>query len=54
MSFAALTLQTFQIDVGNPGGVFNAAAAEWWQQNAHRIPLTREPFLGSESAGAEA
>lgn len=44
-AYAALTLQTFQIDVADPAGVFNSKAALWWQENSHRIPLTREPFL---------
>jgi hypothetical protein len=45
MSYAALTLQTFQIDVRDPAGIFNAQAARWWQDNASRIPLSREPFM---------
>jgi hypothetical protein len=28
--------------------VLNPAAADWWQQNTDRIPLTREPFLHRE------
>jgi hypothetical protein len=50
MSYAALTLQNFQIDAAHPAGVFNIEAARWWQENASRIPLTREPFLESGPA----
>ncbi|HOX04418.1 MAG TPA: hypothetical protein P5555_19330 [Candidatus Paceibacterota bacterium] len=48
MTYGALTLQTVQLDRLDPAGVLNAAAADWWQRNVHRIPLTREPFLRSE------
>ena len=53
MAYAALTLQTFQFDAAAPGGIFNGEAAEWWQVNAHRIPLTREPFLEPQRAPQE-
>jgi hypothetical protein len=53
MAYAALTLETFQFDAADPGGVFHGEAADWWQTNAHRIPLTREPFLGFRPATRE-
>ena len=53
MAYAALTLQTFQFDAAAPGGIFNNEAAEWWQVNAHRIPLTSEPFLEPQRAPQE-
>lgn len=52
MTYGALTLQTIQLDSLDSAGVLNAAAADWWQRNAHRIPLSREPFLRSESNDA--
>jgi hypothetical protein len=45
MAYGALTMQTVQYDEFGAIGVFNLEAARWWQQNQHRIPLTREPFL---------
>ena len=47
MTYGALTLQAIQIDLTDPAGVLNAAAAEWWQSppNLRRIPLSREPFI---------
>ncbi len=53
LTYYALTMQTFQIDVRDPHGVFNGEAASWWQENAKRIPLTREPFLERRSAPKE-
>jgi hypothetical protein len=49
MTYGALTLQTVQMDLLDAAGVLNPAAALWWQQNTHRIPLTREPFLREEA-----
>ena len=54
MSYAALTLQTFQIDSRHAAGVFNEAACHWWQENTDRIPLTRRPFLDSGGKWDEA
>ena len=31
-----------------PSGRMNPAAALWWQQNTHRVPLSHEPFLREE------
>jgi hypothetical protein len=45
MTYAALTLQSAQIDEGDPAGVLNVEAARWWQQNRGRIPLTATPFF---------
>ena len=43
--YRALTLQTVQFDAFDSAGVMNGAAADWWQRNAARIPLTTESFL---------
>jgi len=48
--YRALTLQTVQFDVFDSAGVMNGAAADWWQRNAARIPLTSESFLNSGDA----
>jgi hypothetical protein len=48
LSYFALSLQAIQIDQMDPAGVLNPAAADWWQRNASRIPLSREPFLRPE------
>lgn len=53
MTFGALSLQAIQIDLLDPAGVLNPAAALWWQQNASRIPLTREAFLRDEVPHAD-
>jgi len=45
MTYGALSMQTTQLDLLDPAGVLNPAAADWWQRNPARIPLTREPFL---------
>ena len=52
LSYGALTMQTAQIDERHPAGVFNEAAAVWWQANTQRIPLSLEPFLGVPEAAA--
>lgn len=52
-AYAALTLQNFQIDVGDASGVYRSEAALWWQANANRIPLTREPFLNGRDVPQE-
>jgi len=49
MSYAALTLQSVQLDERDAAGVMNVDAARFWQQNPHRIPLSRETFLGEAS-----
>jgi hypothetical protein len=45
MTYGSLTLTTTLLDTGDPAGLLNPAAAEWWQRNTGRIPLTREPFI---------
>ena len=45
MAYGALSLQAVQIDERDHAGVLNAAAARWWQQNRHLMPLTTEPFI---------
>jgi len=45
MTYGALTMQTVQIDETDGAGVLNHEAALWWQQNLHRVPLSRVAFL---------
>lgn len=45
MTYGALTMQSVQFSAFDSVGVMNQAAAEWWQGNAQRIPLSREPFI---------
>lgn len=51
MAYGALSMQTVQIDERDSAGVMNAAAAQWWQSNLGRIPLSREPFLSVANGG---
>ena len=48
MTYGALTMQTTQLDLLDPAGVLNPAAADWWQHSSKLIPLSREPFLRNE------
>jgi hypothetical protein len=52
MTYGALSLQTTQMDWLDSAGLLNPAAADWWQRNPHRIPLTKEPFLQKEAQHA--
>jgi hypothetical protein len=45
MAYGALTMMGVQLDPGNSAGVMNPAAADWFQRNPARIPLSRESFL---------
>jgi hypothetical protein len=45
LSYSALAMTTTQTNPGDTAGVMNVAAAEWWNHNWHRVPLSREPFL---------
>jgi hypothetical protein len=45
IAYAALSMQSIMIDALDPAGVLNSRAAEWWQRNRQRIPLTRAAFL---------
>ncbi len=45
MSYAALSMQTVQLDALDAAGVMNGDAAQWWKLNQDRIPLSRESFL---------
>ena len=47
LTYQALTLAAAQFNPLDPAGVMNGAAAEWFQRNPHRIPLTKEPFIFS-------
>jgi hypothetical protein len=53
-TFAALTLQSIQLDERDPAGIMNPPAAKWYLQNRERIPLTREGFLEFKSTDADA
>jgi hypothetical protein len=52
-SYAALTLQSIQVDERDHAGVLNLAAALYWQANGHRIPLSNEPFLADVAQDAD-
>ena len=45
MTYGAITLQTVMIDEMDAAGVLNPDAARWWQQNIHRLPLSKEAFI---------
>jgi hypothetical protein len=47
--YGALSMQSIQLDVGDPAGVFDAEIARWWQENLHRVPLTRTALLDPRS-----
>lgn len=44
-TFAAITLQSVQLDPNDSAGLFNPNAARWWLANRHRIPLTNEGLI---------
>ena len=44
-AYGALSMQSIQIDVGDPAGLFSAHIAQWWQDNLHRVPLTSTALL---------
>lgn len=48
MAYGALSMQTVQIDEQDAAGVMNAQAAQWWQKNTARVPLSRAPFLSPD------
>ena len=50
MAYGALSMQTVQVDEGDPAGVLHIEAARWWQQNLHRMPLSTTPFLRPDPA----
>jgi hypothetical protein len=45
MTHGAISMQTVMIDELDAAGVLNPDAARWWQQNIHRLPLSREAFI---------
>ena len=47
-SFAAFTMQAVTVDERDTAGIMNPSAARWWQANANKIPLSKEPFLGPQ------
>jgi hypothetical protein len=44
-AYGALSMQSIQIDVQDPAGLFDADIARWWQENLDRVPLTTTPLL---------
>jgi hypothetical protein len=48
MAYGALSMQTVMIDEQDSALVANRDAARWWQQNVHRTPLSKTPFLAAE------
>lgn len=53
LAYRALAMQDTQVDELDPAGVFNAAAARWWQAHGERIPLSEEAFLATAGAGRQ-
>lgn len=45
LTYGALTLQSVALDLLDPAGVLNPAAALFYQTHPGAVPLTREPFL---------
>jgi hypothetical protein len=45
MTYGAISMQTVMIDEMDFAGVLNPDAARWWQQNIHRLPLSKEAFM---------
>jgi hypothetical protein len=48
-AYGALSMQSIQIDVQDPAGLFDAEIARWWQDNLHLVPLTTTALLDSET-----
>ena len=48
-AYGALSMQSIQIDVRDPAGLFNPEIALWWQDNLHRVPLTSVALLDPET-----
>jgi hypothetical protein len=44
-AYGALSMQSIQVDVQDPAGVFAPEIAQWWQHNLHRVPLTNVALL---------
>ena len=44
-AYGALSMQSIQVDVRDPAGVFDAEIAQWWQHNLQRVPLTKTALL---------
>jgi hypothetical protein len=45
MTYGAISMQTVMLDEMDAAGVLNPDAARWWQQNIHRLPLSRQTFF---------
>ena len=50
MVYGAISMQTVMIDEMDSAGVLNPEAARWWQQNIHRLPLSKKAFIDNPSA----
>ena len=48
-AYGALSMQTVMMNEFDPAGVVNRSAAQWWQQNIKRAPLSKTPFLVPEN-----
>ena len=44
-AYGALSMQSIQLDIKDPAGLFSADIARWWQDNLDRVPLTRTALL---------
>ncbi|MCX5676337.1 MAG: hypothetical protein NTX87_15150 [Planctomycetota bacterium] len=47
LTYGALSMQTVQLDPGDAAGVLNVEAAQYWQANVDKIPLTRASVLSA-------
>ena len=45
MTYGAINMQNIMLDEMDAAGVLNPEAARWWQQNIHRLPLSKEAFI---------
>ncbi|KYK23604.1 hypothetical protein AYK24_07275 [Thermoplasmatales archaeon SG8-52-4] len=52
MTYGALSMQTIMINEMDSSGVLNPTAAKWWQHNLDKIPLSKEPFIRTDSSNS--
>tara|TARA_R110002096_G_scaffold24760_25_gene78048 strand:+ start:386 stop:1015 length:630 start_codon:yes stop_codon:yes gene_type:complete len=50
LAYAALTMQSVQLDALDSAGVMNGKSAQWWKINQHRFPLTQDSFIPASKA----
>ncbi len=52
-TYGALSGQTMRPDALDPAGVLNPVAARFFEQNMHRLPFSKVPFLGIDDANPQ-